>query len=110
LTYSQRLFASAASAVAITIGVSFIPDFSINGMSPLAASITLSIAGICLAFAAPAWLISSLLGGQGLDRSGHFQMPLLGRFLLAIQLTAFLYAVSGLVARWRRRRSQNSPS
>ena len=57
LTSNQRLVVAALSAVAITIGVSFIPDVSVNGMKPLAKGLTLLIAGVCFLFAAPAVIV-----------------------------------------------------
>lgn len=104
MTRILRLVVAALLAVAITIGVSFIPEFSFNGMNPLTKGLAEIIAFACLLFASPAWLISSLLGGKGLDARGYFQMPPLGRFLLAIELTALLYAVLSLFTRLRARR------
>ena len=103
MTRNQRLVVAALSAVAITIGVSFIPDFSVNGMNPLAKGLTLLIAGVCFLFAAPAWITSGLLGGRVFDHQGSFQMPPLGRVFLAIQLTGLLYAALCLFARIRAR-------
>ena len=103
MTRNQRLVVAALSAVAITIGVSFIPDFSVNGMNPLAKGLTLLIAGVCFLFAAPAWITSGLLGGKAFDHQGYFQMPPLGRVFLAIQLTGLLYAALCLFARSRAR-------
>jgi hypothetical protein len=88
------------------IGIAFIPDFSVNELNPIMKSAVIVLAGLCLLYAAPAWIVSGLLGGRAFDAQGHFRMPLLGRMLLVLQLTATIYGAFRLLNRWRSRRKR----